>query len=159
MSENREIADLRKEINKTVSVLSNIDAFYKDFLEKTLPLLGKNQTSAIVQAEIFTDFYTCLESLFLKISAFFENELKKNGWHKDLLHKMTLEIRETRIPVISDKTYSILLEFLKFRHFKRYYHEFDYDWDKLEYLQKKYIQVNELFKNDVERFSNFLAEL
>ncbi len=45
---------------------------------------------------------------------------------------MILEIEGVRKAVISDETYSNLLEFLKFRHFKRYYFEFDYDWDKLE---------------------------
>ena len=55
---------------------------------------------------------------------------------------MSLEIEGVRIAVISNETHSILLEFIKFRHFKRYYLEFDYDWDKLEYLEKNIFRLD-----------------
>ena len=77
----------------------------------------------------------------------------------DLLHKMTLEIEGIRLAVISDKTRGILLEFLKFRHFKRYYFEFDLDWDKLKYLEKKYNSVKPLLDEDLINFKDFLNRL
>lgn len=110
-------------------------------------------------AEIITDFYTCLETLFLRISRFFENNLRQDRWHSDLLHKMTLEIGGVRKAVISDSTYPILLEFMKFRHFKRYYFESDYDWDKLEFLEKKYNQIGPLLEKDIRDFEVFLNEI
>jgi hypothetical protein len=48
---------------------------------------------------------------------------------------------------------------MKFRHFKRYYFEFDYDWDKLEFLEKKYHQVQLLLNKDLELFEAFLKKL
>jgi hypothetical protein len=85
--------------------------------------------------------------------------LHKDKWHSDLLHKMTLEIQGIRKAVISDETYIILVELMKFRHFRRYYFEFDYDWDKLEFLEKKYNQVKVLVKKDLNNFESFLRLL
>ncbi|MEE9307634.1 MAG: hypothetical protein V3V57_08965 [Spirochaetia bacterium] len=34
-----------------------------------------------------------------------------------------------------------LEELLRFRHFKRYYFEFDYDWDRLELVRTKFLSV------------------
>ena len=72
---------------------------------------------------------------------------------------MTLEISDTRVAVISDATYKNLRELLKFRHFKRYYLEIDYDWDKLEFLEKKYINVKSLLERDLDNFIDFLNSL
>ena len=92
MSElNEKVSILKQEIIKTEKILSNIDAFYHSFTEEELPHKEKRTSSAIVMAEIFSDFYTCLETMFLRISRFFENSLDQEKWHKDLLEKMTLE--------------------------------------------------------------------
>lgn len=159
MKGNELIVDLIREVKKTRTLLMKIDSFYNEFLREDLPLLGRKKSSAVVIAEVMIDFYTCLETLFVKISQFFKNNLQKDKWHTDLLHKMTLEIEGTRKPVISDETYVILMEFMKFRHFKRYYYELDYDWDKLAFLEKKYKQVKPLLERDVKTFLKFLEEL
>ena len=64
-----------------------------------------------------------------------------------------------RQQVISDETHAMLGEFLRFRHFKRYYFEFEYDWDRLEYLEKKYEQVKLMLNDQLESFKNFLKQL
>ncbi len=152
-------AELIGEIRKTLIILEKIDLFHQEFKSGDFRILGKKKSSAIVIAEIIADFYTCAETLFLRISRFFENSLQQERWHSDLLHKMTLEIRGVRKAAISDRTYMILLEFMKFRHFKRYYFESDYDWDKLDFLEKKYSEVKPLLKKDIEDFEAFLNEL
>ena len=159
MKENELVAELVEEIRKSRIMLGKIDSFYQEFKDNDLTLLGKKRASAIVMAEIMVDFYTCVETLFLRIAQFFGNTLRKDKWHSELLHKMILEIEGVRKAVISDETYSILLEFLKFRHFKRYYFEFDYDWDKLEFLEKKYRQLKPLLEEDLKNFEGFLTKL
>jgi hypothetical protein len=151
--------ELLKEIKKNRNVRKKIDLFYQEFIQTDFQRLGKNKSAAIVISEIIVDYYTCIETLLVKISQFFENNLQKDRWHTDLLHKMTLEITDIRSQVISDKTHFILLELLRFRHFRRYYFEFDYDWDKLEYLEKKYIQVKDMFENDIILFEKFLKKV
>ena len=159
MRESELVAELLQEIKRSRIMLAKIDSFYQEFKEGDLAVLGRKRASAIVMAEIMVDFYTCLETLFLRIAQFFENSLRKDRWHSDLLHKMTLEIEGIRKAVISDTTYSILSEFMKFRHFKRYYFEFDYDWDKLEFFEKKYKQLKPLLEDDLKSFEDFLREL
>ena len=53
--------------------------------------------------------------------------------------QMTLTIPEVRPRVISDATFAALSELRRFRHFKRYYFSFDYDWDRLELVRSKYL--------------------
>jgi len=158
MKETELIKELIGEIQKSRLMLEKIDAFYRDFKENDFRILGKKRTTGIVLAEIVTDFYTCLETLFLRISQFFENSLKPDKWHSDLLRKMTINIQGVRKAVISDQTYPILLELMKFRHFKRYYFEFDYDWDKLEFLEKKYNDVRYFLNMDLDEFEAFLEQ-
>jgi len=72
---------------------------------------------------------------------------------------MTLNIEGIRPTVISEQTYMNLFELMKFRHFKRYYFEFEYDWDRLDFLLKKYEQVKPLLRDDLQLFVKFLREL
>ena len=150
---------LKSEISKTLEVLDKLDAFYREFLAVDFKVLGKKQSSAIILAEVLTDSYTCSETLFLRISQFFENHLEADKWHADLLRKMTLRIEGVREPVLSDASYSRLLELMKFRHFRRYYFEVEYDWDKLAYLQQKYEELRKLLPQDLARFREFLDRL
>ena len=48
---------------------------------------------------------------------------------------------------------------MKFRHFRRYYFELEYDWDKLDYLQKVFNRVTESLPSDLESFRSFLRKL
>lgn len=159
MNEKNDTALLADEIAKTRQALDRIDANYRKFLETDFVSLGKTTTSAIVVTEMLVNYYTCLETLFLRISQHFENRLQTDKWHSDLLHKMTLAVQGERVAVLSDETYSNLAELLRFRHFKRYYFDFEYDWDKIEYLQKKYAQAKSLVAQDLDRFVKFLQEL
>ncbi len=42
---------------------------------------------------------------------------------------------------------------------ERYYFEFDLDWDKLKYLEKKYNSVKPLLDEDLINFKDFLNRL
>lgn len=159
MSGNSAASQLKEEIKKTRKVLEQIDGFYQRFKANELLRLGKTEVTAIVMAEIITDFYTCLETLFIRISQYFENNLGPERWHMELLHKMTLEIEHTRLPVLSDKTHAVLLEIMKFRHFRRYYFEFKHDWDKLDFMEKKYLEARVLIQTDLKSFEEFLDKL
>lgn len=150
---------LKAELTKMLEALDEIFAFFNQTLEKDVPLLGKSQSAAFLIAAIIENYYTCAETGFLRISQFFENDLRKERWHKDLLHKMTISIEGIRIAVISEKTYIILQELLDFRHFRRYYYRLEFDWDRIEYLIRKIKEIHELLKNDIVRFINFLESL
>jgi hypothetical protein len=50
----------------------------------------------IVLAEIIANYYTCLETIFLRVSQHFENNLAAERRHQDLLEKMTIDIDGVR---------------------------------------------------------------
>lgn len=82
----------------------------------------------MVVAEFMVDYYTCLETCFFRISQLFENHLSPDRWHADLLEKMTLSMPDIRVAVIPEPVAADLNELMKFRHFRRYYFELEYDW-------------------------------
>lgn len=140
-------------IQDTKAELKNIFSHYKEIEKK------KDWQSSILLGKIFENFYTSLETVFLKISQYFENDLQPDKWHKDLLEKMKLKIEGIREPVISKQTYAILYEMLEFRHFYRYYVDLDYDWDKLMLLDDKFKEIQPLIEKDLDNFIAFLEQI
>lgn len=155
---NVEIKELIAEIEKTEGVLGSIENIYRT-REKWFSTGDRAIEKAVLLADIFVNYYTCSETLFFRISQFFENSLPTEKWHSELLRKMNLTIPDIREQVISDETFSILDDFRKFRHFKRYYFSMDYDWDRLEFLRKKFQRLIPLFTSDIASFKKFMVRL
>ena len=80
------------EIEKTVSLLEEVRSFYVGIQQNELQQLGKTRATALIVAQVLENYYTCLETLFLRISQYFENSLLKNKWHSDLLDKMKVYV-------------------------------------------------------------------
>jgi hypothetical protein len=158
MSGNGYISALRAEIEKSLEVLAAIEEYYDQYTADHIDEHEPTRENRIVIAEILTNYYTCLETAFLRISQFFENHLSSDRWHQDLLDKMTLSIEEIRPRVLSDETRAELRELMRFRHFKRYYLEFDYDWDKLRFLRRKLELARPRVREELERFDAALRE-
>jgi len=153
------VQELLGEIEKNRNVLFQLEKFLQAVKANELRTLGKTQSTALIISGILENYYTCLETTFLRIAQFFENNLKPEKWHSELLRKMNLKINGLREAVLSDKTYSILSELLRFRHFKRYYYELEYDWERLDYLLKKLEQVKPLLEKDLDSFVLFLKRI
>ena len=128
-------------------------------LDDEIARLGRTQISALIVAGLLENYYTCLETIFLRISQHFDNNLDSARWHNDLLQKMTLEIQGVRTAAVSEETFSPLFELLKYRHFKRYYFELEYDWDRLDFLVAKLRKVHPVVTRDLERFVRFVNAL
>jgi hypothetical protein len=122
-------------------------------------LLGRTGNAAVMIAGLFENYYTCVETAFQKISQHFENHLEPDRWHAELLSKMTLRIDGVRIPAVSDANYPALLELQRFRHFRRYYYDLDYDWDRLDFLRKKLNAAHPAAVADLGVFLDFLRAL
>jgi hypothetical protein len=63
------------------------------------------------------------------------------------------------IPAVSEGNNGALLELQKFRHFRRYYFELEYDWDRLDFILKKLEAAHPVAIADLERFVAFLRSL
>jgi hypothetical protein len=159
MSERDDLRELMARIDRCLTMTERLSSAYDEFLAVDFPGLGKKNTSAMVIAEFMVDYYTCLETCFLRISQHFENHLSSERWHTELLEKMTLSIPDTRIPVITAFTASDLVELMKFRHFRRYYFELEYDWAKIEYLQIIFNRLRLAMPGHLSGFREFLNKV
>lgn len=106
---------------------------------------------------ILHDFYNCCERIFRKIA------LDVNGgyedsekWHKALLFKMTLPIKEVRPPVISEELAAELDEYLSFRHVFRNIYGFELKGDRVVHLAGKFDDTAERFMNEIRKFLSVL---
>ncbi len=119
MSEDDRTAVLVSDIDKARRTLGELRESLRGAIDEDLPKLGRTQRAAILVAGILESYYTCAETAFLRISQFFENHLRPDRWHRELLERMTLEVEGVRPRVLSDITYSDLSDLMQFRHFKR----------------------------------------
>lgn len=158
MSDRTDTFTLVGEIRKSRSVLRRITEYYEShFTGQARP--QRSTESAIVLAEILGNYYTAVETIFLRIAQYFENNLAPHNWHKELLRKMTLEIPAVRERVIGDDTFADLQELLRFRHFRRYYLQFDYDWKKLEFVEEAFLRVRPKLDGELDNYERFLMDL
>ncbi len=153
------IRSLRSEMKKQQEVLHRLEKFMIEFESERFTPEQPTIDQAMILAQALTNYYTCLETIFLRISKFFENNLPADRWHQALLEKMTLEIEGVRARVLRDEVYLSLLELLKFRHFTRYYFELNYDADKLRFLLKKFNEVRKPVQDDLNAFQSYLVRL
>jgi len=81
------------------------------------------------------DFYTGLEICFTQIAPS-DRGASPGGqrWHRELLHSMTLDLRDLRPPVITPESERALLTYLKFRHIYRHMYGFRLDWARVREL-------------------------
>ena len=110
MSESSKAQILIDEIKKNSSVLDELFYAHDEACREDLPLLGRTNSAALLIAGLLENYYTCAETIFLRISQFFENSLSPEKWNMVLLRKMTLQIENIREKVISDATYMLLFE-------------------------------------------------
>jgi hypothetical protein len=147
------------EIREGLTVFNKIHNLYLTYASVFDDLEKREIRDAILLTEILCNSYTCLETIFFRISRFFENNLASEKWHKELLHKMRIEVPNVRKAVLSSESYLSLDELRRFRHFKRYYFEFDYDWNRLTYLRSVYEKAFMLVPGELEAYTDFLTKL
>ena len=156
---NGEARELLIEVDRILTVIQSLRARCDRFRQENLPILGRTDISANFAAQLLDNTYTALETLFLRVSQRFENSLDTSHWHTDLLDKMKIHVPGVRERVLSEKTHALLLELLKFRHFRRYYFDVELDWEKLDFLLGVYDRALPLVRADIEQFKDFLRRL
>ena len=152
-------AELMGILDKQCGIAERLFGSINDAMAEDVPKLGRTGNAAVMIAGLLESYYTCLETAFMKISQYFENNLDAARWHVDLLNKMALKIEGVRIPAVSETAFGPLLELQKFRHFKRYYFSLEYDWDRIDFLLLKLREVHPIIKKDLARFREFLVQL
>ena len=151
------LLSLAAELDAALPVLDRINRFYDQFHQQSET--RQSTENAIIVSDVFVSFYTCIETAFLRISQLFENTLDSSRWHEQLLRAMTRTIPSVRERVISDASYAALSELRRFRHFKRYYFAFDYDWERLELVRAKYLACRAPVRTELAAYSAYLQRL
>lgn len=85
-------AELISHIKKNIHMLDLLFDSIIASLENDVKLLGRTNNAALIVSGLIENYYTCLETIFVRVSQFFENSLGSERWHADLLDRMTLEI-------------------------------------------------------------------
>ncbi len=139
--------EIVSEIDKELVNIEKLKQELKEVLEKSAPF------SERIKGSIFHDFYNSCERIFRRVATSinggFEEQQK---WHKELLYRMTIPIKEIRPRLISEELAAELDDYLSFRHIFRNIYGFELKGERLERLTKKFEKVCEKFKKEIKTF-------
>ena len=101
--------------------------------------------------------YGVLESHFLRISKYFENNLPADRWHATLVERMWLEIPGVRPAFLQTREHKIhVMEIMRFRHRLRHLYGEDLDPRKTANIQQT---VDVFFAKFPDLHASFVAKL
>ncbi|HKK49018.1 MAG TPA: hypothetical protein VJ932_07965 [Alkalispirochaeta sp.] len=105
------------------------------------------------------NLYNLIENSFFRIAKHFENDIGGEGWHKDLLQRMTLSIEGIRPRIIDRDTAEKIDELRAFRHVFRNMYRKNLDPEKLLLLQKRLPDMVNAWKTAITNFIDLLKSL
>ncbi len=141
------ISEIEKEINNL------------NLLRDELSKLSKEESSIFKRTagSILHDFYNCCERIFKNIAIEINGSFEENEkWHKALLFKMTIPIKDIRPAVISEELAAELDEYLSFRHVFRNIYGFELKGNRVDHLVEKFDSVASRFIKEIKKFLEFL---
>lgn len=143
------------EILSELEQISKLINEYDDFIRKYSDHMDLYLVR--VKASFMADFYMGVEKIFkIIVEEINGGTPRGEGWHKRLLHTMSLELKGVRPSVISKELYQDLLKFLGFRHVVRQAYGFQLDEKKLEELEKIFVKTWKRFSREIKKFCSFL---
>ena len=106
------------------------------------------------------DFYTGVEKIFSQIAIKIDQDLPAGeGWHIQLLKRMTIPIEGIRPRVIDEKLENDLEEYLRFRHLFRNIYGFELKWDKCQPLVERLDDIIFELEEQIAKFESFLDSI
>ncbi len=134
------IRGLISEIERELENLSELKIEMKDIGSYDSIIIRRSIGS------ILHDFYNCCERIFKNVAIEINGGYEDNEkWHKTLLYKMTMAIKDTRPAVISEELAADLDEYLSFRHVFRNIYGFELKGERIDYLANKFDRVVDRF--------------
>ncbi|MEX2445198.1 MAG: hypothetical protein WD492_16460 [Alkalispirochaeta sp.] len=105
------------------------------------------------------NLYNALESYFLRIAKFFENNLDQAAWHRSLIERMTLEIPGVRNALLTQADRIQIEELMRFRHLFRNLYKTPLVPEKLLYANRQAEGIDRLMETRHTQFDDFLSAL
>lgn len=111
------------------------------------------------RGSILHDFYNFCERIFKKIALEInEGYEETERWHKVLLYRMTIPLKDIRPQVISEELAAELDEYLAFRHLFRSIYGFELKGDRIDHLAEKFGGVSRRFAEEMGAFLEHLRK-
>lgn len=150
-----QIKVLKAEIRDSVDAISTTYAKLHEVNHQTY-----DEDTCILIAYHLHVIYGLFENLFTRIAANFGNHIDDSTqWHTLLLKRMSLDIPDIRLAVISQETYIMLDELRRFRHMFRNAYVLKFDPDRLRLVVRDALRLETLYPPDILSFQNFLDSL
>jgi len=102
------------------------------------------------------NIYNAMENYFLRISKFFENNLPENGWHKNLIDRMSFNVEDIRPALLPNHSRKIFHELRSFRHVFRNLYDTQLDGRRIELVNQT---VPEAVETIIESHRTFTGKL
>ena len=144
------IAEIQEELAHLEALKEELHAIAE---ERSLPMRR-------AQGSILHDFYNGCERIFRNIAEGINGGVDPGeAWHRNLIYRMTLDLKDVRPRVISDELAGDLDEYLAFRHVFRNIYGFELREDRLHHLITQLDRTLTRFKAEISTFLHFLAHL
>ncbi len=98
------------------------------------------------------NIYNALESYFLRVSRFFENDLPPSAWHRELVERMTIEIEGLRPRLLDRALAQHIHELRAFRHVFRNIYGTRLDPQRIRIVQDRVPSTLSAFHAAHDRF-------
>jgi len=105
------------------------------------------------------NLYSLMENTCYRIAKFFENNLRSDSWHKDLLERMKLNLPEVRLAFFDEETYLLLDELRAFRHLFRNLYGRPIHKKRILMVQQSVPEAYDRFRKASDAYIVFLHKL
>lgn len=149
------LALLIAELNANVDTLTELE----EANNRAMARLNAGATEDLDYAVLgytLHNIYNLVENSFYRIAIYFENNLKAETWHKDLVQRMTLNIKGIRPAVIDQRSADLLDDLRSFRHVFRNMYRKHMDERKLLALQADLPEALTGFRKSLAQFLSIL---
>lgn len=143
------------EIEKELENLEDLRCEMREIRLETSVIFRRSMGS------ILHDFYNCCERIFKKIAFEINGGYEDSEkWHKALLFKMTIPVKDIRPAVIPEDLAADLDEYLSFRHVFRNIYGFELKGERIGHLAERFDGIAGRFIDAIGKFLAYLnAEL
>lgn len=157
---NTDFIVLANRIRETVSELEQVIAR----VERGIRAAKRHQDDVDLYIDAIAlnlhDFYSGLERVFRQIGSIIDRSTPASeGWHRDLLNQMCLDLPTIRPRVLSEQTCAALEDFLRFRHIVRNVYAFRLDGDRVNQLAQKARALHDQIATELHAFADYLEQV
>jgi len=146
-----------------LAIVSEIEREIENLKELRSELHSIRDKSGIIytraRGSILHDFYNLCERIFKKIAIEInEGYEETERWHKALLYRMTIPMKDIRPAVISEELAADLDEYLAFRHLFRSIYGFELKGDRIGRLADRFETISQRVIKEIEVFLEYLRK-